>query len=98
MKGLRKLNQVLFATNRWISLMSGLTFNKLICLQVNSKWLLCHLTHDEFKNSVLPAVQKAMLRSPENVMQGRLLAEMSFFTVNFLIFYENVAQFFLYKE
>ncbi|XP_030828154.1 eIF-2-alpha kinase activator GCN1-like isoform X1 [Strongylocentrotus purpuratus] len=35
-----------------------------------SKWLLQHLTHPEFESSILPAIQKAMLRSPENVVQA----------------------------
>ncbi|XP_033627513.1 eIF-2-alpha kinase activator GCN1-like [Asterias rubens] len=35
-----------------------------------SKWLLCCVTHDEFKQKFLPFVQKAMLRSPENILEA----------------------------
>ncbi|XP_038061522.1 eIF-2-alpha kinase activator GCN1-like [Patiria miniata] len=43
------------------------------------KWLLCQVNHEQFKQVILPAVQKAMLRSPENVMQavGYLLSGVS---------------------
>jgi len=32
--------------------------------------LLRHVTHSEFKELLLPALQKTMLRSPENAMQS----------------------------
>ncbi|XP_063969205.1 stalled ribosome sensor GCN1-like [Lytechinus pictus] len=35
-----------------------------------SKWLLQHLTHPEFEGHILPAINKGMLRCPENVVQA----------------------------
>ncbi|XP_071479229.1 stalled ribosome sensor GCN1-like [Diadema antillarum] len=35
-----------------------------------SRWLLQHLSHKDFEESILPAIQKAMLRSPENVVEA----------------------------
>ncbi len=32
--------------------------------------LLKHVSHDEFKSVLLPAVQKALLRNPEAIAQG----------------------------
>lgn len=35
--------------------------------------LLRHVTHSEFKELLLPTLQKTMLRSPENAIQGEIL-------------------------
>lgn len=35
--------------------------------------LLRHVSHSEFKELLLPTVQKTMLRSPENAMQSETL-------------------------
>ncbi|XP_071945406.1 stalled ribosome sensor GCN1-like [Antedon mediterranea] len=35
-----------------------------------SKWLLQHVTHDEFKELFLPASERALLRSPENSLEA----------------------------
>lgn len=35
--------------------------------------LLCHVTHSDFQELLLPALQKTMLRSPENAMQSEPL-------------------------
>lgn len=32
-----------------------------------------HVSHSEFKEQLLPALQKTMLRSPENAMQSEML-------------------------
>lgn len=34
--------------------------------------LLRHVSHPEFKETLLPTLQKTMLRSPENAMQSEL--------------------------
>lgn len=39
--------------------------------------LLRHVSHSEFKELLLPSIQKTMLRSPENAMQGELLFGLS---------------------
>ncbi len=36
--------------------------------------LLRHVSHSEFKELLLPTMQKTMLRSPENAMQSELLS------------------------
>ncbi|XP_006818140.1 LOW QUALITY PROTEIN: stalled ribosome sensor GCN1-like [Saccoglossus kowalevskii] len=36
----------------------------------SSKFLLKYVSHDEFKTKIVPAVQKSMLRSPENVLRA----------------------------
>ena len=36
--------------------------------------LLRHVSHSEFKELLLPALQKTMLRSPENAMQSEMLS------------------------
>lgn len=36
--------------------------------------LLRHVSHSEFKELLLPTVQKTMLRSPENAIQSETLA------------------------
>lgn len=38
-----------------------------------SSSLLRHVSHSEFKELLLPALQKTMLRSPENAMQSERL-------------------------
>ena len=35
--------------------------------------LLRHISHPEFKEQLLPTLQKTMLRSPENAMQSEML-------------------------
>lgn len=44
---------------------------------VKSGSLLRHVSHSEFKELLLPALQKTLLRSPENAMQSetRLLSD-----------------------
>ncbi|KAJ7333816.1 eIF-2-alpha kinase activator GCN1 [Desmophyllum pertusum] len=37
---------------------------------VNIGPLLCHVTHDDFSNLILPAVQKSLLRNPEVVLES----------------------------
>lgn len=36
--------------------------------------LMRHVSHSEFKELLLPAMQKTMLRSPENAMQSEMLS------------------------
>ena len=36
----------------------------------SSKALLRHIEHDQFKTLILPAMEKAMLRNPEIVVEG----------------------------
>lgn len=44
------------------------------------KTLLVELTHEDFKNTLLPALQKAMLRNPELIIEavGLVLENLSF--------------------
>ena len=39
--------------------------------QVHFGPLLCHVTHDDFSSLILPAVQKALLRNPEVVLESK---------------------------
>ena len=42
----------------------------LFVLKVHSGSLICHVTHDDFNSLILPALQKALLRNPEVVLES----------------------------
>lgn len=44
-----------------------------------SKPVLMHINHDEFKQQLLPAIQKAMLRNPEIILEcvGHVIANLA---------------------
>ncbi len=40
--------------------------------QEQQKYLLRHVSHEEFKSVILPAIDRSMLRNPEIILQGTL--------------------------